>query len=55
MRNEEGNESMSHSQSGRFAKSVCQDCIASTQTSSGNEGAQTTHTLLNKKLIKFNK
>jgi len=49
MRNEEGNESVSHSQSGRFAKSVCQNCIASTQTSSGNElsgneGIQTTHT-----------
>ena len=43
MRNEnknEGNESVSHNQSER----VCQDCIASTETSSGNEGAQTTHT-----------
>jgi len=46
MRNEkgneenEGNESLSHNQSER----VCQDCIASTQTSNRNEGAQTTHT-----------
>jgi len=40
MRNDKGNESVSHSQS----EGVCQDCIASTQTFSGNEGAQTTHT-----------
>jgi len=39
MRNEkgnEGNESVSHNQSER----VCQDCIAFTQTFSGNECAQ---------------
>jgi hypothetical protein len=43
MRNEkgnEGNESVSHNQS----EGVCQDCTVSTQASSGNEGAQTTHT-----------
>jgi len=40
MRNEEGNKSVSHNQSERG----CQDYTASTQTFSGNEAVQITHT-----------